>query len=415
MGETSCWGACCPFHNPIAGDRQAGHHAESGYPDIDLSGAGADLGEARSAPRRFDDRFDTMALFLYVWGASAAIARPNRSRATPSSRAILMQPRKEITMGRCLRQGTILSAILVWIAVLTGCGTVQRSYHAVMEGGHEALRWVKSTDDDLIKKVGVHQVNNWSGYTAPDFETVQTRRLAELLQAETKDLIIIPPGTPEAPELLTRLPRTPENAIDNLEVALQARKAGLNALVVASLIDVRDRRQEKGLWWFKDVFDEIEMTINVEVYDSQTAAKILDERFIHRIEADMPLAMPGQPPASALPLQVIEEIEEKIWPDVVRRIVDEMVVIPWVGFIQTVSDAAVTLTAGAESGLEAGDVLDVFDSGRIIEGVGGGRFLVPGAIIGEIEVASASPGRIEARILSGDRITPGLAVTLKTD
>jgi hypothetical protein len=60
-------------------------------------------------------------------------------------------------------------------------------------------------------------------------------------------------------------------------------------------------------------------------------------------------------------------------------------------------------------------VLDVFDSGRIIEGVGGGRFLVPGAIIGEIEVASASPGRIEARILSGDRITPGLAVTLKTD
>ncbi len=318
-------------------------------------------------------------------------------------------------MGRCLRQGTILSAILVWIAVLTGCGTVQRSYHAVMEGGHEALRWVKSTDDDLIKKVGVHQVNNWSGYTAPDFETVQTRRLAELLQAETKDLIIIPPGTPEAPELLTRLPRTPENAIDNLEVALQARKTGLNALVVASLIDVRDRRQEKGLWWFKDVFDEIEMTINVEVYDSQTAAKILDERFIHRIEADMPLAMPGQPPASALPLQVIEEIEEKIWPDVVRRIVDEMVVIPWVGFIQTVSDAAVTLTAGAESGLEAGDVLDVFDSGRIIEGVGGGRFLVPGAIIGEIEVASASPGRIEARILSGDRITPGLAVTLKTD
>ncbi|MBW2356521.1 MAG: hypothetical protein JRF23_07105, partial [Deltaproteobacteria bacterium] len=178
-------------------------------------------------------------------------------------------------MGRCLRQGPILSAILVWFAVLTGCSTLQRTYHAVMEGGHEVLRWHKSADDDLIKKVGVHRVNNWSGYAAADFEAVQTRHLVELLQAETDDLIIIAPGTPGAPDLLTRLPRTPENAIDNFQVALEARRAGLNAVAVASLIDVRDQRQEKGLWWFKDVYDEIEVTINVEVYDSQTAAKIL--------------------------------------------------------------------------------------------------------------------------------------------
>lgn len=318
-------------------------------------------------------------------------------------------------MDRCLRLGTMLTAILVWIAVLTGCGTLQRSYTAVMEGGHEALRWYKSADDDLIKKVGVHQVNNWSGYAAGDFEAVQTRHLVELLQAETDDLIIIAPGTPGAPDLLTRLPRTPQNAIDNLEVALQTRRAGLNALAVASLIDVRDRRQEKGLWWFKDVYDEIELTINVEVFDSQTAAKILDERFIHRIEADMPLAMPGQPPATALPLQVIEEIEENVWPAVARRIVDEMVVVPWVGFVQAVSNGSVTLTAGSESGLEAGDVLDVFDSGRMIQGVGGARFLVPGSKVGAIEVAATSAGHIEARILSGEQIAPGAPVTLKTD
>lgn len=129
----------------------------------------------------------------------------------------------------------------------------------------------------------------------------------------------------------------------------------------------------------------------------------------------MPLAMPGQPPATALPLQVIEEIEENVWPAVARRIVDEMVAVPWVGFIQAVSSAGVTLNAGSETGLEVGDVLDVFDNGREIEGVGGARFLVPGAKIGEIEVAAASPGRIEARILSGEQIAPGAPVTLKTD
>lgn len=318
-------------------------------------------------------------------------------------------------MGRCLRQGPLLAAVVVWFVLLAGCGTLQRSYHAVMEGGHEALRWVKSADDDLVKKVGVHQVNNWSGYAAPDFEAVQTRRLVSLLEEETDDLIIIAPGTPEASDLLTRLPRTPLNAIDNLEVALQARRAGLNAVAVASLIDVHDQRQEKGLWWFKDVFDEIEVTVNVEVYDSQTAAKILDERFIHRIEADMPLSMPGQSPATRLPLQVIEEMEENVWPEVARRIADEMVVIPWVGFIQAVSNGGVTLSAGSETGLESGDVLDVFDNSRMIEGMGGARFLVPGPKIGEIEVASTAVGRIEARILSGGQIAPGAPVALKTD
>lgn len=318
-------------------------------------------------------------------------------------------------MGRCLRQGPIIASILVGLAVLTGCGTLQRSYHAVMKGGHEALRWYKSAEDDLIKKVGVCQVINWSGYAAGDFEAVQTRHLVELLQAETDALVIISPGSPSAPALLTRLPRTAQNAVDNLELASQARKAGLSAVVVAGLIDVRDRRREKGLWWFKNVYDDIQVTLNVEVYDSQTAAKIIDERFIHQFEADMPLSTPGQPPADALPLQAIEEIEEKVWPAVVRRIVDEMLIIPWVGFLQEASGAAVALTSGPETGLAPGDILDVLDNGRVIEGLGGTRFLVPGPKIGEIEVVGSPAGRIEARILSGDGFAPGLPVKLKAD
>jgi hypothetical protein len=317
-------------------------------------------------------------------------------------------------MGRCLRQGPVLAAVLVWIAVSTGCGTLQRSYTAVMEGGHQALRWYKSADDDLIKRVGVHRVINRSGYASTTFETAQTGRLLDRLQAESQGLIFIGPDAAAAPELLTRLPRTPQGAINNLELALAARKAGLNAVAVASLIDVRDRRREEGLWWFKDVYDDIEATINLELFDSETAAKIIDERFIHHFEADMPLAMAGQPPATDLPTQVIEEIEEKVWPAIARRIVDEMVIIPWVGFIQEVSAGNVTFKAGSEAGLEPGDVLDVFDAGRVIQGQGGSRFLAPGIKIGEIEVSDTA-GRLSARILSGTQISAGCMVKLKTD
>jgi hypothetical protein len=318
-------------------------------------------------------------------------------------------------MGRVLRRGPVLTAVLmIWAVSLAGCGMVTHSYKAVAEKSHQALRWYKSPGDDLVKKVGVAWLVNRSGYTAVDFQDAYTTRLADRLRGETAGLKVVGPADPAAPDLLNRLPLTPEGRIDNLELALLAQQAGLNAVVVPSLIDVRDRRQEKGVWWFKDVYDYIEVTINVEVYDSQTAAKLLDERFTREFEADIPMVMPNQPAATVLPPQVLDEIEAMLKP-IARRIADAVVIQPWVGFIREVSGEKVTLTADADTGLEAGDVLEVFDNRRVIQGMENVHFFVPGLKIGEIEVTAAAGAQVEARILSGAAVWAGCPVKLKAD
>lgn len=304
------------------------------------------------------------------------------------------------------------AALLASMLILAGCGTVQRTYQNVTEKSHEVYRWYKSPGDDLIKKVGVVWVRNRTAYVVPGFEADYTARLAEAIRTESAGLLLVLPDSAQAPEFLRQLPRTPEGRIDNFDLTLAAQQAGFNAVVIASLIDVRDRRQEKGLWWFKDVYDYIDVTFNVEVYDSETAAKLLDERFTREVEADLPLDMPNQPNSDEMPAQVLEEIDP-ILKRIARRIADEVMVRPWVGFIRAVSGETVTLTTGADSGLQPGQVLDVFDASRAVQGKDDVYYFVPGLKAGEIEVSAVHPDRIEARTLSGSVIWAGNPVKLK--
>ena len=314
-------------------------------------------------------------------------------------------------MSRSIRFGTLLAALVLAVGI-AGCGTFKTSYQAVADQSHKALRWYNSAGDDLVKKVGVVWLHNETRYSAADFETILTAQLVEQLRAESGRLIVIGPQDPSAPDILRVLPRTPEGRVDNFDLALFAQRAGLNAVVIGTLIDVRDRRQEKGLWWFKDVYDAIDITMDVEVYDSQTAAKLLDERFTRQVEADIPLVLPNQPPPTTLPAPVRDEISAMM-PNLARRIADAVAVKSWVGYILEVSGQRVVLSAGADSGLKPGDVLDVFDNSRVIQGVDDVHFFVPGLKIGEIEVTAALADRVEARVVSGKVTWAGSPVMLK--
>lgn len=311
------------------------------------------------------------------------------------------------------RSVALAAALLGLHLTVTGCGMFRGTYETVTEKSHEAYRWYKAPGDDLVRKLGIAWMRNLTDYEVADFEADYTARLAQEIRRQSDELQVVTPDDPQAPEALDILPRTPEGRIDNFDLALMAQQKGINAVVVANLIDVRDRRQEKGLWWFKDVYDYIDATINVEVYDAETAAKLLDARFTRAIEADLPLELPNQPTSDVLPPQVTEEIEAML-ETVARRIADVMLLQHWVGFIREVAGETVTLTAGADCGLEPGQVLDVFEASRVVQGKDDIYYFVPGLKAGEIEVTAAHPDRIEARILSSSAVIwAGSPVRLK--
>ena len=86
---------------------------------------------------------------------------------------------------------------------------------------------------------------------------------------------------------------------------------------------------------------------------------------------------------------------------------------PWNGFIASLAEDKIIISAGSIAGLEPGDELEVFDNSRIIKGRDGQQFFVHGPKTGRIRIVSVNPRTSEAIALSDNGITAGSAVRVK--
>ena len=112
-------------------------------------------------------------------------------------------------------------------------------------------------------------------------------------------------------------------------------------------------------------------------------------------------------------LPELNETLNKLLTDVGDSICDTIKDQPWTGFITKIESGNIIIPSGTRIGLKIGDILEVFDSSRIIKGIGGQRFFTPGLKIGEIEIVSITENRTEAKILDGEAIAEGSTVRRK--
>jgi hypothetical protein len=207
-------------------------------------------------------------------------------------------------------------------------------------------------------------------------------------------------------------PRLESGIADNYSLAVLGRQLGLNAIVTGSLEDIRILDELRGVWITKDTHHLVQVFIRVEVADTRTATKLLDETFQRQIEIDdVEYQIIQESDKIALP--ELNATLNKLLIDVGDRICDTIKDQPWTGFITKAEDGKFTIPSGSRIGLKMGDILEVYDSKRIIEGIGGQRFITPGLKIGEIEIVNISENRIEAKLVDGDGIIPGSTVRRK--
>jgi hypothetical protein len=96
--------------------------------------------------------------------------------------------------------------------------------------------------------------------------------------------------------------------------------------------------------------------------------------------------------------------------DQICEVLDEQ---NWNGFVAAVEDEKITISTGGPIGLEPGDVLEVFDSGQVLEGVDGQRFFSPGLKTAEVEIVTVSEKQAEAARFPGQEIKKGYIVRKK--
>lgn len=289
--------------------------------------------------------------------------------------------------------------------------TVDKTSAKISKTTQKMTRKIRFSDDDLQRIAALVSFENRSLYQAEDFSQLFRAGIPEYLNKECDDVTVLDPGAGEDFELLKEPPRLASGGIDNFALANIGRALGLNAVIIGSLDDIGLVNETEGLI-LKDILHFIQVLVHVEVYDTETGTKILDDSFKRKVQVDKldydMMRSEGKlrlPDLNATLKDLLGEISERIcW-----TIEDQ----PWNGFIIAFAEDRVTLSVGNMAGLEPGDELEVFDNSRIINGRDGQRFFVRGPKTGRIRIVSVQPRTSEAVVVANNGIKTGNSVRVK--
>ena len=306
--------------------------------------------------------------------------------------------------------------LLICFVFITSCSysekVVEKTGKTVKKTTRNIARGFYLPDEDLKRKVGIFDFENKSLRDSHDFQKVFHKGLPEYMNSECQGIIVAEKDTGGNLNPFKKPPKSKSGAIDNFALAIIGRQFGLNAMVTGNLEDIRIVDELKGVLWTKDTHHFVDVFVRVEVYDTRTATKILDETFNRRIEIE-DLEYQLIRDSEKLNLPELNETLNKLLTDIGESICYIVTEQPWNGYITKIDGDKYIVSSGSRIGLQLGNILEVYDSSRIIEGVGDQRFFTPGLKTGEIEVVAITEDGLEATLIKGKDIKQGSTVMRK--
>jgi len=290
--------------------------------------------------------------------------------------------------------------------------TVEKTTKTIKRTTRSITRTITLDDQDLIRSIGIFNFENNSLHESWDFQKLFHKGLPEYINDTCQGVLVPDPETGSLLNILKKPPRLETGITDNYSLAVLGRQLGLNAIVTGSLEDIRIMDELRGVWITKDTHHIVQVFIRVEVSDTRTATKLLDETFKRQIEiGDLEYQLIQE--SDKINLPELNETLNKLLTDVGDSLCDTIKDQPWTGYITKIDDGKFMIPSGTRTGLKIGDILEVYDSSRIIEGIGGQRFFTPGLKIGEIEIVVITESQTEAKLVDGGGVVVGSTVRRK--
>jgi hypothetical protein len=266
---------------------------------------------------------------------------------------------------------------------------------------------------NLRKKMGLLPIQVETTFGDPYTGEMIGDLLTRAIREECPEIRLLRSGDDGAPpELDSSLPRTGDDGIDNFELAMMGRKLGLNAVMAVFLTSISADEKPTGFWFFKRMRYTVRGEVLIDIYDTETATKLLSRTVGAVLEIDA-LEIELIRARNRIESYLIEEVVEKIVaqaPDPVCDALDRQV---WKSYVASSNGGTVRIASGKRSGLRSGHVLDVYASGPILEGVNGHRYMMPGPKLGEVKVKTATDASAQAVALTEDPIPAGSMVKIK--
>ena len=285
---------------------------------------------------------------------------------------------------------------------IEGCST----YHTARRTTKKIARDMMVASEDLKKSIAILKFENQSYYTNDKIDEIYQNKIIETLRTSCTNTYLILPGDKRYPEPLKSLPRIRSGRIDNLKLVQVGRRYGIGAIATGAVLSVSAYQEKRGLFWLRDDHTYLQVHIHLEVFDTETGAKLLDENRLEEVEIEEDnyhfIKEKKQVP--------IAELTEKIQYTATllgEKICDALVNQSWISYVITKEGGKVTISSGTTAGIQAGDIYDIYDTGKLINGIGDERFLLPGKKVGVVQVTDVQEDKAETVILEDEGIQQG--------
>lgn len=298
------------------------------------------------------------------------------------------------------KKGIIITALLFLCALLApGCATTRKITDDILGEG-KALK----------KKIGFFPAAQNTGFGGGNLEKAANAQLKEYLGRHCDGLTIM--DSPKVREALAGIPRLGSGQIHNSAIANLGRDHGLSAVLEQRVADVEYVSDKRGIWGFRRTSKLVLVSFLVRAYDVETTALVFDEIVKEEVELSEG-AWSQAKKTGSYNTDLAQPVLSKITPETGKLICERLAEEPWKGYVVGSSDRGLTISAGKDVGLAAGDILEVFGKGKEMEGHGARVYFLSGPKLGEVKITSVGEDRAEAVNLSGHNLKNSWSVKLK--
>jgi hypothetical protein len=302
--------------------------------------------------------------------------------------------------------------VLLSVTAILSCETAK----TIQQGATRPFKRMASSfggdDSPYTKLVAFWGIKNNTPIQRRDIMDMFQVPMLESFNKHCDKAKIIMPQDRRFPEDLLTTQRLESGELDNFTLSQIGSYHGINTLVITELISLSFDDERKGFLWFRRKHFYVNLQVRIQVFDTSTATKLVDDQFIHDTEVD-------EAEFQAIKSPRLEDVSFMVedWTDLAEsmgeKVCDAVKQQLWTSRVIKVIGDRVFISSGVNAGISEGDVLMVHQQGQLIEGVGGHRFLLHGEKINEIEITAVSDHSAEGIIQSESRVVPGCCVTAK--
>jgi len=305
--------------------------------------------------------------------------------------------------------GLSLLMVLFPFVLSMGCGSVKSAYRASASAAKSVIELViPGKEDGLRKRILVASMINRAGIKEEEARRI-TGSFVELLRENTDFLVnlLYDVDTPDSDLLSPK-----HGIVIDPELLRKAELMGMDMLITITLDPFDIRTKKSGIWPFRRMKKQIDISISMNLVDVTYGTLILAGTKTTRIKADYNAAE-GEDNRWDVNYEVLDEELDPILDDYAYEISDSLDSHLWTGKIMLLGGRTPIINGGKDIGVTEGSIFDVFDKGEPIRSLEGKEYFYLGLNVAEVRADEVMESYTIVAPVNDERLIDGQLVRLK--